>query len=116
MEYKKTVNRTTGLTSDKMTFIFRNKDKSLRDMTGYLAFCQFRKGSQTGGIGLDLSIGNGMTWENITEGRLVIDLIEELNLKPDTYYFDIKVSKTGTRKDKAFKGIMEVEPIGTQTP
>ena len=112
---KDLIDRKEGNTSKEVLFKFFNLDGSAKDLTGATAFLQFRKGSPTGYVTGDFSIGLGLTWIDDATGQLQLDQILALDFCPDVYYYDVRITDAGGEKNTYVKGTMNVLGIITQT-
>jgi len=109
------LDRKVGNTSRPVLFEFFNEDGTQRDMTGALAFIQFREGSSKGYIQGDFSIGNGLAWVDIATGQLRLDQILELDWCPGTYYYDVRIKLSDGVLQTHVRGTMNVIGIITKT-
>tara|TARA_R110000744_G_C18874585_1_gene505792 strand:- start:87 stop:455 length:369 start_codon:yes stop_codon:yes gene_type:complete len=109
------LDRKLGNTSRPVLFEFFNDDGTEKDMTGVLAFVQFRAGSTSGFIRGDFSIGTGLTWVSESLGQLRVDQILILDWPVDTYYYDVRLKFTDGSIKTYVRGTMNVIPIITKT-
>lgn len=89
-----------GDTFNGVEYTIRDYDTSEPiNLTGATIKCQFRKGSKTGLIQVDLSIGTGLTVTDTVNGIVEIDSISRLDWVAGVYYYDVEVTlASGDRK------------------
>ena len=109
------LDRKKGNTSRPVLFEFFNDDGTEKNMTGVLAFLQFRAGDPNGYVRGDFSIGTGLTWVSESLGQLRVDQILILDWPVDTYYYDVRLKFTDGSIKTYVRGTMNVIPIITKT-
>tara|TARA_R110000744_G_scaffold376094_1_gene490135 strand:- start:120 stop:485 length:366 start_codon:yes stop_codon:yes gene_type:complete len=109
------LDRKKGNTSRPVLFEFFNDDGTEKNMTGVLAFLQFRAGDPNGYVKGDFSIGTGLTWVSESLGQLRLDQIINLNFPVETYYYDVRLKFADGSINTYVRGTMNVIPIITKT-
>ena len=62
------------------------------DLTGATIRTQFKRGGKTNAITLEISVGNGMTFEDALNGVFAWDQINQLNWAVGTYFWDVEIT------------------------
>lgn len=78
------------------------------DLTGASIRTQFRKGSKTNPVEVDLSIGSGITVEDLVNGVFVWDEITPLDWDVFTYYYDVQITFASGDVKTYIEGTMKV--------
>jgi len=78
------------------------------DLTAAIIRCQFRKGSKSGGLSLDLSIGNGITVDDAVNGTFTLDAISSMELAVSIYYYDVEVTFSSGVVKTYVQGVLEI--------
>ena len=77
------------------------------DLTGASIRTQFRKGGKTNSVAKDLSIGAGITIENLTEGIFVWDPFI-MDLPVYNYYYDVQITYATGEVKTYIEGTIQV--------
>ena len=77
------------------------------DFTGATMRCQFRRGSATGAIVKDITIGNGITVTDAVNGEFSIDGFD-INFSIGIYFYDIPTVFSGVVANTYIKGTLTV--------
>ena len=82
--------------------------QTTNDLTGATIRAQFRGGSKTNKVEIELTIGSGITIEDLTEGIFVFDKIQILDWKVNTYFWDVEITYPNGDVKTPNEGIMPV--------
>lgn len=90
-----------------------NINGSPANLVGSQIHAWFRRGSSLGNPNLKLSIGSGITLTGVP-GQFTLDEIQQVNLEPGTYYYDVQIVFASGRRKTYMKGTWVIEKSETR--
>jgi len=102
-----------GDTFKGLLFTLKDNLGAAIDLTGATVKIDFRRGSKTGQLQKQLTIGNGVTMATPSLGKIQLDPFI-VDFPPTTYYYDVQLTFSPTEVHTYIEGTMAVKQDVTQ--